>query len=527
MGKFIKVVLATLLIQTTAVAGRQVDDKGSLLAIEIEIHQNTLDGCTDCRCRVKSVSLSGQEQRWWAVFGLATNSEEHGWVAAGAPAHCGNGSFEDVADYFAQTVGNPYLILNLSTTASGMNKGEVSLTANLEVHKLTGFDPEGRPVFASSHDQRELSFDDEGGFTTVLLMPDAHEQEAFGIHDVLLQLSAVSLDRKKPATYGSVSVTGDVPGAAVFIDEGFVGRLIEGEPLVISNILKGKRQIRLEDFSGRETVRNVKIKKNSTTEVELKVLDLHADVLTSKLVAIGKNPQGNDEYLRTVDGAMVVNVPAGLFLMGSLEGVGEANERPQHEVDLPAFLIDKMEVTWRQFRKFSAAEKLMLPKAPIWGRLENYPISFILLSEAQAYCEWAGARLPSEAEWEKAARGTDGRIYSWGDTWDASRCNTISGGMHRPEAAGSLPGCVSPYGVLDMSGNVQEWTSDLFKDYKSDSTTPETWAQGGTSLYVMRGGGWMTQPIWTRTAYRHKRSPNSRLMDHGFRCAQDMPEKSE
>lgn len=528
MAKFIKVMLGVMLgiliVQTLAVADRQSGNKRPLVAFEIEIHQNNLDGCTDCRCRIKGNSLSGQEQQWWAVFGLTKTNGKGGWEAAGAPSHCGNGTFENVAENFMQSVGNPYLVLDLSTLTTIGKKDVVNLQADLEVRKLTGFNPDGQAVFESSHDHRELNFVCEGEFITTLLLPDTREQEAFGIYDVLLQLSAVSFDRKKPAAYGSVSVTGDVPGAAVFIDDGFVGRLGENDPLIINNILKGKRQIRLEDFSGRETAHDVRIKKNSTAEVELKVLDLQPGASESRLVAIGRNPQGHDEFWRTLDGAMVVKVPAGVFLMGSTDGVGEANERPQHEVDLPAFLIDKTEVTWRQFQKYANAKKLMQPPAPVWGRLGNYPASFILFSEAKAYCEWADARLPSEAEWEKAARGTDGRIYPWGDKWDATRCNTISGGMHRPEAAGSLPDCVSPYGVLDMSGSVQEWTSDLYKDYRSASTTPESWGQGGTRLYVMRGGGWMSQPIWTRVAYRHKRGPDSRLMDHGFRCAQDAPE---
>jgi len=159
--------------------------------------------------------------------------------------------------------------------------------------------------------------------------------------------------------------------------------------------------------------------------------------------------------------------------------------------------------------------------------LEDYPISFILWSEASAYCEWAGARLPTEEEWEKAARGTDGRRYPWGDEWDPTRCNTISGGMHRPEAAGSLPDCVSPYGVLDMAGSVQEWTADMYKNYDDGSTTQVTERPVKSGLYVMRGGGWMSQPNWVRTSYRVKRSPSSRNMNHGFRCAQDVPESPQ
>jgi formylglycine-generating enzyme required for sulfatase activity len=527
MLKFTTVLLAILLVQTLAAADGELNKNGPLIALELEVHQNTLDGCANCRCRVRGELAPGVKQAWWMSFGLAKAHEEDGWAAAGARSHCGSGPFEDVARNFNETVGNPYLVLDLSTMASVVRTGGVSLQVELSTRKLTGFDRKGRPEFTISQDNREFRFGREGELTIAVLLPDPREKAAFGIHDVLLQLGAVSLERKKPASFGAVSVSGDVPGAAVLVDGGFVGRLAEEKPLIVNNVLIGSREIRLRDFSGREALSKVRVKQGATAEVVLNVLDLKPKALESDLVKIGENPQGHEEYWRSRDGAMVVKVPAGAFLMGSAEGVGEANERPQHEVDLPEFMIDKTEVTWRQFRKYAEAKNVQLPPAPIWGRLEDYPISFVLLAEASAYCEWAGARLPSEAEWEKAARGTDGRRYPWGDDWDPTRCNTISGGMHRPEAAGSLPDCVSPYGVLDMAGSVQEWTADLYKDYVGSDVLSDTGEQVRSGLYVMRGGGWMSQPTWARTTYRHKRGPNSRNMDHGFRCAQDVPVASK
>jgi formylglycine-generating enzyme required for sulfatase activity len=475
MLKFTTVLLAILLVQTLAAADGELNKNGPLIALELEVHQNTLDGCANCRCRVRGELAPGVKQAWWMSFGLAKAHEEDGWAAAGARSHCGSGPFEDVARNFNETVGNPYLVLDLSTMASVVRTGGVSLQVELSTRKLTGFDRKGRPEFTISQDNREFRF----------------------------------------------------AGAAVLVDGGFVGRLAEEKPLIVNNVLIGSREIRLRDFSGREALSKVRVKQGATAEVVLNVLDLKPKALESDLVKIGENPQGHEEYWRSRDGAMVVKVPAGAFLMGSAEGVGEANERPQHEVDLPEFMIDKTEVTWRQFRKYAEAKNVQLPPAPIWGRLEDYPISFVLLAEASAYCEWAGARLPSEAEWEKAARGTDGRRYPWGDDWDPTRCNTISGGMHRPEAAGSLPDCVSPYGVLDMAGSVQEWTADLYKDYVGSDVLSDTGEQVRSGLYVMRGGGWMSQPTWARTTYRHKRGPNSRNMDHGFRCAQDVPVASK
>jgi formylglycine-generating enzyme required for sulfatase activity len=187
---------------------------------------------------------------------------------------------------------------------------------------------------------------------------------------------------------------------------------------------------------------------------------------------------------------------------------------------LPAYLIDKNEVTWRQYGQFASDENLPQPPAPVWGRKDNYPASFILLEEARQFCAWAGGRLPTEAEWEKAARGTDGRAYPWGDAWDPTRCNSIYGGLHQPEPSGSMPRCVSPWGVLDMVGNVQEWAAEPFRDYPGAEVQPG----GRYASHVTRGGGWMIQPAWVRTAFRQRRGPDSRLMDNGFRCVRDAPE---
>ena len=226
-------------------------------------------------------------------------------------------------------------------------------------------------------------------------------------------------------------------------------------------------------------------------------------------------------------GVEMVSIPGGSFLMGSLDGQGQPDEHPQHSVTLPGFLLDKTEVTWRQYRKFASDSNTKLPRDPIWGVFEDYPISFMLWAEAQAFCEWSGGRLPSEAEWEKAARGTDGRIYPWGDQWDATRCNSISGGLHRPESAGSFPTCISPYGALDMSGSMLEWTSDLYREHYKPEKNGANPVDGETpELRVMRGGGWMSQPTWVSTTYRYKRRPSSRNMDHGFRCAQDLGDQT-
>jgi formylglycine-generating enzyme required for sulfatase activity len=492
------------------VAGCAESGSGPLVAVELEAKENTLDGCTACGCRTHGGLELGAEREWWISFGLVTSDARGSWEAAGSSSHCGSGSFDEPAPDFRRTVGIPYVILDLSAKAAALPAGGVNLETRLRIRKLSGFDPNGRPVYARSKQQRMLSFADQGELTLPLLVSDQREKESFGVHEVLLRLRAQVLGRGPAAAYGILSVSADVPGAKVLLDGGFVGRITEGTPTLLRNVLAGTREIRERD---------------RTSEVALEVLGLAPAGDRSDLVSIGENPQGHQEYWRVKDGAVVVRIPAGEFLMGSSEDEGGPDERPQHRVYLSEFLIDKTEVTWRQLRKFAEATGSPLPRTPVWGTPDDYPAAFILWEEAKGYCEWAGGRLPTEAEWEKAARGTDGRKYPWGDEWDPRRCNSISGGLHRPESVGTYPGCVSPYGVLDMPGSMWEWCADRYgESYYAES--PSRNPEGPTSgrFRVMRGGAWMSQPLWLRAAYRFKASPSSRNVDHGFRCAQDAPE---
>jgi formylglycine-generating enzyme required for sulfatase activity len=400
------------------------------------------------------------------------------------------------------------------------------MTARLAIQKFTGFNEDGHAAYAKSAEERALPLARDGDLALPLLIADAAEREAFGIHEIMLRLRTSLLARDAPRSYGAVEVTADVPAASILLDGGFVGRITEGTPVLLGNVLSGDRDLRVVDFSGREARRTVRVVEGRTIQASLAVLNLPTEAPADSLHPVGRNPQGYEEYWRWVDGTLVVRVPAGDFLMGSAEGHGEPNERPQHKVHVSEFLIDKTEVTWRQMRKFHEATGQPLPRAPISGTPDHYPASFVLWDEAAAYCRWVGGRLPTEAEWEKAARGTDGRDYPWGDRWDPARCNTISGGLHQVEDVGSYPGCLSPYGVLDLAGGMWEWCGDWYADdYYARSPAADPQGPETGTLRVKRGGAWMSQPNWVRATYRDRGAPWSRNADHGLRCVQEAPGK--
>lgn len=231
------------------------------------------------------------------------------------------------------------------------------------------------------------------------------------------------------------------------------------------------------------------------------------------------------------DDAAMVLVPAGEFLMGTSAEqlaaclrdlpLGE-NERkfqdelPQHTVFLDAYYIYKTEVTIAQYQKFCAAKGRPVP-AVVEGSTAADPMLNVSWEDATAYADWAGATLPTEAQWEKAARGTDGRVYPWGNDWDAAKCVNKS----RLKPVGSVPADVSPYGCLDMAGNGWEWCSDWYEPgyYKNSPTrNPSGPTKGATR--VLRGGSFsQTSPHRFRAASRDNGFPATRNnFGTGFRC---------
>ena len=233
------------------------------------------------------------------------------------------------------------------------------------------------------------------------------------------------------------------------------------------------------------------------------------------------------------DGAPMVLVPAGEFTMGSPNAEGSADEHPQHVVDLDAYYIDQYEVTVERYQRFMKQESHRQPE--YWDQVKvnrdgQKPVVGIDWHDANTYCEWAGKRLPTEAEWEKAARGTDKQTYPWGEfTPNSSTANfgkDWSDAIYadRLKNVGTYEQGKSPYGVYDMAGNVWEWVADWYDaDYYQKS--PEKNPQGPSSgeEKVLRGGSWSLHPTNLRSTDRHWTHPSVRNAGMGVRCAQDAP----
>jgi formylglycine-generating enzyme required for sulfatase activity len=261
--------------------------------------------------------------------------------------------------------------------------------------------------------------------------------------------------------------------------------------------------------------------------------------------------------VRGKDGAVMVYVPAGGFLMGSTDEdidtvVAECggcarevftSEQPQHVVYLDAFWIDRTEVTNAQFAAFLSAQGNQTEGGVTWldqqsescliegwsgqfqpkSGYDQHPVVEVTWYGANAYCAWAGKRLPTEAEWEYAARGPDGDIYPWGN--DPPDCDRATywgqdGGCVRGgTVVGSYPSGASPYGALDMAGNVWEWVADWYQDdYYAQLPGRNPPGPDSGTYRIVRGGSWSSFAWRARTAYRYDHLPNDSISLIGFRC---------
>jgi sulfatase modifying factor 1 len=245
-----------------------------------------------------------------------------------------------------------------------------------------------------------------------------------------------------------------------------------------------------------------------------------------------------DIWDRPADGMVMVYVPGGEFVIGSgdteidyatqlCNDFGDecsrenfADEQPAHPVVVNEFWIDRTEVTNIQFEKCVKAGICQAPTCALTGKptygdpsLEGYPMVCVSVHAASTYCEWAGARLPTEIEWEYAARGPQGWIFPWGNEFDGMRANSQGDddGYSFLSPVGSFPFGASWVGALDMAGNAWEWTAEWIGSY--------TGSPSGLFIGALRGGSWVHAPVDLRAASRVNWFDNSQIDRIGFRCA--------
>ncbi len=270
------------------------------------------------------------------------------------------------------------------------------------------------------------------------------------------------------------------------------------------------------------------------------LLTLFALIFGNILLLFGCMSVINDEARENM-----IFIPEGSFTMGfkidNNKEWGDMDEEPVHRVTLSSYWIDKYEVTSSNFSTFLNKNKNeahrfieITPAVTIELEnnlyrprkgLENYPVNRVSWFGADAYCSWKGKRLPTEAEWEKAARGTDQRIFPWGNEFpDNSRVTYRrkfnEQGFQVMEPVDGMKHGVSPYGVHHMAGNVWEWVSDWFDAtvYQDENRKDPQGPESGTSK-VLRGGNWYYKAYYMRTTYRFNEKPEIFKVWQGFRCA--------
>jgi formylglycine-generating enzyme required for sulfatase activity len=248
----------------------------------------------------------------------------------------------------------------------------------------------------------------------------------------------------------------------------------------------------------------------------------------------------------------MAHIPAATFMMGSPDGVGGVDEHPEHRVSLPGYCVDRTEVTVAEYAECVVAGACSPAAEPGSDGIstlcngnradrQNHPVNCVDWDQAKAYCTFVNRRLLSEAEWEYAARGPDRRMYPWGDDPPSSAQLNAYGGECRALAVrlkfewsvmynhddqweatapvGHFPGDASPFGLLDMAGNVSEWTADWYVGYTPDGSPGVAETNQLGPRHVLRGGAWTTAAVLgARAASRDKKESMTRSVDLGLRC---------
>ena len=320
----------------------------------------------------------------------------------------------------------------------------------------------------------------------------------------------------------------------------------------VTQIVSGQTREATEEFiSVSSTPRNTLDSEVVGTETPTQKFSVTPDINPTTTLGIGST------FIRETDDMVMVYVPGGEFQMGSNDSDSFDNESPEHTVYLNSYWIDKYEVNSTQFSEFlnetlnQNNENLIYIGSQtniniVGGQalpdsgFENHPINYVTWEGAAAYCEWSGGRLPTEAEWEKAARGIDSWVYPWGNSFSGTNLNfcdancsqewkdsSVNDGYAETAPVGNFPGGSSPYGAEDMSGNVWEWVSDWYDAdyyYSSPYKSPDGPTSGDT--HIVRGGSYLNYDLYLRTTNRFNTTNINKRVDFGFRCVYPINEEN-
>ena len=500
------------------------------IEMRLEIVSEPRDGrAGSCEAvQVKSAAAPVAFAFWGALAG------------AEASSRCGAGAPPDLSKDPAP----PFLLQEISADVGwdggAMDPGPLGafqVFVAAKTRQRTG-PSEGPPQYGAPEiDRRAVRLEPGEEFVMPLAL-EARGQEALRVRQVLLRVraewagneapervgneAAGGSGPRDPVEYGALGVTGALPGSEVVLDGGVAGHAGADGNLWLPVVPVGLREVRLRGKSGQVVTRMVTVVKARTVPITAETEDC-GSAPASAIRATGKNAAGFEEYRRARDGATMIEIPEGEFFMGNLETEGA----PQpHTVFVSRFLMDKLPLTVERYRRFAAATGRPLPPDPWWGVHDDHPVAFVRWDEAKAYCEWAGARLPTEAEREKATRGTDGRTFPWGS--DPPSDERAVFGRHWGEqgndTAGARPKGAGPYGMLDGEGNMWEFCEDWWSpDYYSTSPAKDPLGPKTGRERIVRGGSWDSRWVTLSAARRNFAYTGYREGDFGFRCAANPP----
>lgn len=507
------------------------------IEVRVETLANRKSGPAES-CEVIQVKSASSSLAFasWSTLGEAGSSETRPSAREGLDTlrrtvgQCGAGAFPGNSPVPSEATPAPLLIHEVSADVGwdpgAMDPGPVEafqISLTLTSRQLSGFSPDGKPLYSDRvTDRRRSTRLEPGEEYLVPVLVDARGREALGVHEVLLRIRAGWAGREGATEYGALAVMEVTPGSEIVLDGGVAGRAGVDGSLLLPSVPVGQREVRIRGTSGPVVSRTVSVVKGRTVLVAPGAAGSGSPPQPS-LTPTGKNPEGFQEYRRARDGAILVQIPQGEFLMGNLKTEGAPLP---HTVYVSSFLMDKLPLTVGRFKRFAAATGRPLPPDPYWGVHDDFPVAFVRWDEAKAYCEWAGGRLPTEAEREKATRGTDGRMFPWGSEPPSDE-RAVFGrywGQEGNDAVGTRPAGASPYGLLDTEGNMWEFCEDWWDpDYYKSSPPKDPAGPKTGRARIVRGGSWDSRWVVLSASSRNFAYTGYREGDFGFRCAADSP----